>query len=190
MDWTAEEIGQVFALAEAKNSMSAIAKQIGRSRNAVIGLYRRERQKRGTLPPITPRKVLLQALENTVPVCILPEDRAHPVPYRDTVQKDGGGRQMPLPTLPTTGVGMILPAISMDVPKGPGNGILDVTGCRWPTGEDDAVHGRYTFCNATQRKGSSYCAEHSKSRVAEGSRETIRQTVRSALYLTRKARAA
>jgi len=190
MDWTAEEIGQVFALAEAKNSMSAIAKQIGRSRNAVIGLYRRERQKRGTLPPITPRKVLLQALENTVPVCILPEDRAHPVPYRDTVQKDGGGRQMPLPKLPATGVGMILPAISMDVPKGPGIGILDVTGCRWPTGEDDGVHGRHTFCNAPQRDGSSYCVAHSRERIAEGSRETIRQTIRGALYLTKKARAA
>lgn len=189
MDWTAEEIGQVFALAEAKNSMSVIAKQLGRSRSAVIGVYYRERQKRGTLPPITPRKVLLQALENTVPVCILPEDRAHPVPYRDTVQKDGGGRQMPLPTLPTTGVGMILPAISMDVPKGPGIGILDVTGCRWPTGEDDGVPGGHTFCNCARRDGSSYCAEHSKARVAEGSRETIRQTIRSSLHLVRKARA-
>lgn len=146
MDWTAEEIGQVFALAEAKNSMSVIAKQLGRSRSAVIGVYYRERQKRGTLPPITPRKVLLQALENTVPVCILP--------------------------------------------KGPGIGILDVTGCRWPTGEDDGVPGGHTFCNCARRDGSSYCAEHSKARVAKGSRETIRQTIRSSLHLVRKARAA
>jgi len=179
MDWTAEEIGQVFALAEAKNSMSVIAKQLGRSRSAVIGVYYRERQKRGTLPPVAPRKRVLQALEGTTPVCILPEERAHPVPYR-----------MPLPTLPTTGVGMILPAISMDVPKGPGIGILDVTGCRWPVGEDAAVPGRHTFCNGPQRDGSSYCAEHSKARVAEGSRETIRQTIRSSLHLVRKARAA
>jgi hypothetical protein len=190
MDWTAEEIGQVFALAEAKNSMSVIAKQIGRSRSAVIGVYYRERQKRGTLPPVTPRKRVLQALEGTTPVCILPEERAHPVPYRDTVDKAGGGRMMPLPTLPATGVGMILPVISVDVPQGPAVGILDVTGCRWPVGEDAAVPGRHTFCNGPQRDGSSYCAEHSKARVAEGSRETIRQTIRSSLHLVRKARAA
>ena len=185
MDWTAEEIGQVFALAEAKNSMSAIAKQIGRSRSAVIGVYYRERQKRGTLPPVTPRKRIL-----------VPETRRDPNPYRDTVDKGGGGRVMPMPTLPEEGLGFVLPPMDPAPEPAPAPvtgapvGILDVTGCRWPVGEDAAVPGRHTFCNGPQRDGSSYCAEHSKARVAEGSRETIRQTVRSALYLTRKARAA
>ena len=190
MDWTAEEIGQVFALAEAKNSMSVIAKQLGRSRSAVIGVYYRERQKRGTLPPVAPRKRVLQALENTVPVCILPEERAHPVPYRDTVQKDGGGRQMPLPTLPTTGVGMILPAISMDVPKGPGIGILDVTGCRWPVDADPAIIGRHAFCNAECQEGQSYCPEHRRENKAAYSRTLINKTTRSAIKTLARRRAA
>lgn len=190
MQWTEEAIARVVDLAMAGTSMREIGLEFGVSKSAVTGIYYRERRKRGTLPPVTPRKRVLKALASVTPVCILPEERAHPVPYRDTVQKDGGGRQMPLPTLPTTGVGMILPAISVDVPKGPGIGILDVTGCRWPTGEDDGVPGGHTFCNCARRDGSSYCAEHSKAHVAEGSRETIRQTIRSSLHLVRKARAA
>ena len=190
MKWTEEDIAQVFAMVGAGTSMAVIAKHFGCTRCAVIGLYRRERLKRGTLPPITPRKVLLQALENTVPVCILPEDRAHPVPYRDTVQKDGGGRQMPLPTLPTTGVGMILPAISMDVPKGPGIGILDVTGCRWPVDADPAIIGRHAFCNAECQEGQSYCPEHRRENKAAYSRTLINKTTRSAIKTLARRRAA
>lgn len=181
MQWTEEAINRVVDLAQAGRSMREIGNEFGVSKSAIIGLYRRERIKRGTLPPVTPRKVLLQALENTVPVCILPEDRAHPVPYRDTVQKDGGGRQMPLPTLPTTGVGMILPAISVDVSKGPGIGILDVTGCRWPVDADEAIIGRHAFCNAKCQEGQSYCPEHRRENKAAYSRTLINETIRSAI---------
>jgi len=185
MQWTEEAIGQVFTMAGKGTSMGDIAQHLGCSRSAVIGLYRRERIKRGTLPPVMPRKRIL-----------VPETRRDPNPYRDTVDKGGGGRLMPMPTLPTEGIGFVLPPMDRapqpaPEPRAwPAIGILDVTGCRWPVGEDAAVPGRHTFCNGPQRDGSSYCAEHSKARVAEGSRETIRQTIRSSLHLVRKARAA
>ena len=81
MKWTEEDIAQVFAMVGAGTSMAVIAQHLGCSRNAVIGLYRRERLKRGTLPPVTPRKRIL-----------VPETRRDPNPYRDTVDKGGGGR--------------------------------------------------------------------------------------------------
>ena len=185
MKWTEEDIAQVFAMVGAGTSMAVIAKHFGCTRCAVIGLYRRERIKRGTLPPVMPRKRIL-----------IPETRRDPNPYRDTVDKGGGGRVMPMPTLPEEGLGFVLPPMDPAPEPAPAPvtgapvGILDVTGCRWPVGEDAAVPGRHTFCNGPQRDGSSYCAEHSKARVAEGSRETIRQTIRSSLHLVRKARAA
>ena len=185
MKWTEEDIAQMFAMVGAGTSMADIAKHFGCTRCAVIGLYRRERIKRGTLPPVMPRKRIL-----------IPETRRDPNPYRDTVDKGGGGRVMPMPTLPEEGLGFVLPPMDPAPEPAPAPvtgspvGILDVTGCRWPVGEDAAVPGRHTFCNGPQRDGSSYCAEHSKARVAEGSRETIRQTIRSSLHLVRKARAA
>lgn len=190
MKWTEEDIAQVFAMVGAGTSMAVIAKHFGCTRCAVIGLYRRERLKRGTLPPVTPRKRVLKALENAAPVGILPEERTPPAPHRDTVEKDGGGRCTPLPTLPAADVGMILPAIAVDVLKGPAIGILDVTGCRWPVGADEAIIGRHTFCNADCQEGQSYCPEHRRENKAAYSRTLINETIRSAMKTLARRRAA
>lgn len=190
MKWTEEDIAQVFAMVGAGTSMAVIAKHFGCTRCAVIGLYRRERLKRGTLPPVTPRKRVLKALENAAPVGILPEERTPPAPHRDTVEKDGGGRCTPLPTLPAADVGMILPAIAVDVLKGPAIGILDVTGCRWPVGADEAIIGRHTFCNADCQEGQSYCPEHRRENKAAYSRTFINKTTRSAIKTLARRRAA
>ena len=165
--------------------MAVIAKHFGCTRCAVIGLYRRERLKRGTLPPVTPRKRIL-----------VPETRRDPNPYRDTVDKGGGGRLMPMPTLPTEGIGFLMPPMDRapepapEARAWPAIGILDVTGCRWPVGADPAIIGRHSFCNAECQEGQSYCPEHRRENKAAYSRTLINETIRSAMKTLARRRAA
>jgi len=183
MKWTEEDIAQVFAMVGAGTSMAVIAQHLGCSRNAVIGLYRRERLKRGTLPPVTPRKRIL-----------VPETRRDPNPYRDTVDKGGGGRLMPM--LPTEGLGFVLPPMDSapepapEARARPAIGILDVTGCRWPVDADPAIIGRHAFCNAECQEGQSYCPEHRRENKAAYSRTLINKTTRSAIKTLARRRAA
>lgn len=69
-------------------------------------------------------------------------------------------------------------------------GILEVTGCRWPVSPDDAPKDQHLFCNATQRKGSSYCEAHAREAAAPYSSSLIRKTTKSVLAILKKARAA
>lgn len=185
MQWTEEAIGQVFTMAGEGTSMGDIAQHLGCSRSAVIGLYRRERLKRGTLPPVTPRKRIL-----------VPETRRDPNPYRDTVDKGGGGRVMPMPTMPEEGLGFVLPPMDSSpepAPEArawPAIGILDVTGCRWPVDADEAIIGRHSFCNAECQEGQSYCPEHRRENKAAYSRTLINETIRSAIKTLARRRAA
>jgi len=184
MKWTEEDIAQMFAMVGAGTSMADIAKHFGCTRCAVIGLYRRERIKRGTLPPVMPRKRIL-----------IPETRRDPNPYRDTVDKGGGGRVMPMPTLPEEGLGFVLPPMDPAPEPAPAPvtgapvGILDVTGCRWPVGEDASVIGTKTFCNGDKMDGSSYCREHRAMHVASYSRTLIYETIRTTVKLVGKPQA-
>lgn len=69
----------------------------------------------------------------------------------------------------------------------PACGILDVTGCRWPLAEESAsVIASTIFCNAPQCDGSAYCETHRKAARSAGSRELIRSTIRTAIYLTKR----
>jgi len=167
--WTDEQGERAIEMYYANASMREIAAALGCSRNAAIGKIHR--------------------LQKARKLCLRGEPGARE-PTR--IQLGKRMKAMTTPTL-SESAGFILPA-PRPKPQKPCEGrlasIVEVTGCRWPTGEDDGVPGGHTFCNCARRDGSSYCAEHSKARVAKGSRETIRQTIRSSLHLVRKARAA
>ena len=41
-------------------------------------------------------------------------------------------------------------------------GILDVTGCKWPVGENDLTPGRHLFCNHGTEENAAYCPYHAE----------------------------
>jgi hypothetical protein len=84
------------------------------------------------------------------------------------------------PSMPSSRVGFILPALPVPVPlSGPAVGLLDVTGCKWPIHEDASLIGGYAFCNHSKGDGSSYCEYHAREAVADYSRALIRKTIKS-----------
>lgn len=179
-EWTAERIEQLLQLKREGQPFSQICLALGCSRNAAIGKHTRLRIAAGH--KATPRKRVFN---------ILPEVRRMP-PRPDTVEKIFG-RQPKLPTLPATGIGVILPAITKPVqraPQGRECGITEVTGCRWPVGHDASVAGGHLFCNEDQADGSPYCPCHRQESTAPYSHRLIKKTIRQAIFSVKMKRAA
>lgn len=64
------------------------------------------------------------------------------------------------PQKPTSGLGFILPAIAPPPRPSHAVGILDVTGCKWPIGEDPRLIGGQAFCDHSKKDGAVYCEFH------------------------------
>lgn len=154
--WTTEEDELIVKMVRDGMTMAQIAAMFpGRSRNAVIGRYRRIREARGeptnSTGVVRVRRSFLDRISNDA-------DRISPQLLRNTTPKRRCEPRRAMPKVAKVGVGFLLPALP-GPSRGSAVGILDVTGCRWPVGEDVNVAGRHTFCNA-ETDGSPYCAHH------------------------------
>lgn len=160
-DWTPENLDRLFALRAEGYSFDKIGPIMGITKNAAIGMYRREAERRGILPPSTPRKRILEAIAEERP-------RISPELKRDTIPKRKYTTAADRIRLSREGIGFLFPSIAPKPRKGRAVGILDVTGCRWPLEDNPALIGGKAFCNAAQVDGRPYCSEHC---------ETARSTV-------------
>jgi len=175
-DWTPDLVEKILAMNAAGDSAGIIAREIGTTRNAVIGKLMRVKIQLGTYAPTGPREPILERIESR-------RAGISPELLRNTTPKRPQNPRRCLPKVPTTGIGFRLPALKL-IPKPVRTstvGLLDATGCLWAVGHDPRVIGGHTFCNHPKRDGSSYCEEHARDNVADYSRELIRSTIKGAI---------
>lgn len=141
--WTLDRIAYVMARRADGWSMSEIGRALKISRNAVCGAVHRHMIRMGVRVPV-PRK----SSDRRRKVRLVPKVAA--LAIAEPVEEAQ-------PIVP--------PPRFVMVPDGTACSIVEVTGCRWPVGEDATVPGRYLFCNAAQVDGSAWCAEHRRQSV-------------------------
>ena len=147
--WTPQRIEQLTILRREGRSFDAIGKAMGITRNAAIGKYQRLRQASGHVP--APRKRILESVSEGKPE-FCKELRYNTTPKRALTTRRN------LPGVSKQGIGFLMPVLAPPPPRiGPAVGILDTTGCQWPTGYDEAVPGRHTFCDAAKAAKGPYC---------------------------------
>lgn len=157
--WTPEAIDLMMKLVAEGHSMGEVGIALGRSRCSIIGKVQRERLKRGHVP--IPRKPILVTLADG-------SKRLSPQALRNTTPKRACEPQRQMPGVSTKGIGFLMPALTPPPPRtGPAVGILEVTGCQWPTGYDEAIPGRHTFCDAPKEGKGPYCPFHAAANVAK-----------------------
>lgn len=169
-DWTAEALDRLFAMRASGMSFDKIGPALGVSKNAALGMYRRQCEKRGILPPVKPRKRILEAIAEG-------RQRIAPELKRDTIPKRKYTTAADRIRLSREGIGFLFPSPAARPRKGRAVGILDVTGCRWPLEDDPALIGGKAFCNAPQKHGRSYCAEHCRAAKSTQGVKTWLKTV-------------
>ncbi len=180
--WSDENIERMLDLHRKGKSTAFIAFELGCTRNAVIGKLHRVLVKLGLKGNFRS-----DAAKNSRKVNLLPEKAISPELQRNTVPLRKYTRQIPPPSLSAEGVGIILPVPKIVLQKGKMIGILDVKGCRWPVDSDPSVIGTHAFCNAETATGRSYCEAHTKEAKAPHSRDLIRQTMRQAVFILKRA---
>jgi hypothetical protein len=142
--WTPELIDHMLSLLDGGLSTAQVARQMGITKNSIIGKAHRERVKRGLPAAIRPpkRRPSLTDIK----------------PRRKKVQLslalDSAVRVSPIVTVPE-------PAPDL----GQLASIVDVTGCRFHVRDDADFVGGVAFCNHDQKEGSSYCAYHARKAV-------------------------
>lgn len=143
-NWSIEQIDALFRLRRDGCTFTHIGLQIGKSRNACIGKWGRLRVAMGA-HSVTPRKLLAPG----DPRKKRNRKRDRPTPPPHSIEAEGFILK-PLP-----------------VPR-PVNvvGILEVTGCRWATGHDEAIPGGHTFCNEALAPAGHYCLQHASAAVS------------------------
>lgn len=163
LTWTPELVEELLTLWRQGLSASVIASKIGGTRNAVIGKIHREERKAG----VKARKQR--------PVSVHPTDKPRSKkPMLTLPQRAGSVSRIVSAALPVPDEGQIA-------------SIVDVTGCRWPVKDDPAFVGGVGFCNHVQKDGSSYCAYHAHANRASYSRTLISDTIKSAIYMYKRA---
>lgn len=163
-DWTAEAIDRLLALHAKGMTAFQISRELGVTRNAVIGKLHRLR------------------LKGSVTV-----KSAAPKGTKVTVHKP---KPKTKPKISNKPVGFIMPLSQQIVPAPDLSqcaSIVDVTGCRWPVKDDPAFIGGVAFCNHPQADHSSYCAQHAAEGGAPYSKALIRKTLGLALYVIKRA---
>lgn len=128
--WTEAETARLFQMAKEGHSFRVIAGELGRSRNACIGHYHREASRRG----------------HVIPQRILKRDVTVEKPKPSLALAANVIRLRPLPPAPVRSSHAV--------------GILDVTGCKFPVGENADVIGGYEFCNHKRDGQRVYCEHH------------------------------
>jgi hypothetical protein len=159
--WTPEAVEQMLHLWLAKGwSAGMIAREMGTTKNSIIGKVHREQAKRGF--PKRPSPIV-----------------AKPKPY---------SRRKP--AVPDKPVGFVLrrkPQKGVFVPpEGQLASIVDVTGCRWAVRDDASFVGGHAFCNGPQAHGSAYCEHHKAVNVASYSATLIKKTISAAIHRYKK----
>jgi GcrA cell cycle regulator len=150
--WTDERIEQLRKLWDQGLSASAIGKQLGVSKNAVVGKAHRLKLparpspiRKGTRPPVRRMAVLPKPLA-------APHPRANPPnldrPLERLAERPAPERA-PVPA-PRASAGPVGPTR-----RAAARGIKS---CLWPIGDPGASD--FHFCNAEVVPGKSYCAEH------------------------------
>lgn len=163
--WNIERIDILRQGVVAGKSFREISLEIGCSRLAALGKWNRIRVREGHKP---------------IPRNIVAETGVTPELMRNTSPKRVYNRATPAPGVASGGVGFILPAVAPPAPRsGPAVGIADVTGCKWPIGEDPAIPGGHTFCNHAKEDGKPYCEYHTRQSIAPFSRELRSRTLRA-----------
>jgi len=159
--WTPETVDLMMKLVTEGRSMGEIGIALGRTRNAIIGKVQRERIIRGHVPIPRKRKLILERISEGKP-------EFYKELLYNTTPKRPLTRHQQLPRVSTRGIGFVMPALTPPPPRtGPAVGILDVTGCQWPTGYDEAIAGRHTFCDAPKDGKGPYCPFHDALKVAK-----------------------
>jgi hypothetical protein len=146
--WTPELIDRAYAMYEQGIGPTAISKEIGVTKNAVIGKIHRERIKRGGHTPSArgplkePRARPSYAFHTAKPTLA-------PVKIRSD---EGQAPNVVFPFV-TKGTGMEC-------------GIVDLCGCKWPVEARSDVIGGQLFCNAPRPLNQPYCETHRKASVS------------------------
>lgn len=153
--WTDEKIAEMQRMAEQGLSASQIGRELGCSKNAVIGKLHRVKIRAGDKPA---RK------------------------YPESPYKSGSAPKRSRQELPKLIIEAPPPAVMPGAPCG----ILDVTGCKWAVGFDEAVIGKHVFCNSPKHD-ERYCEFHVKQSVASYSTELIKKTLKRALEANKAA---
>jgi GcrA cell cycle regulator len=173
-DWTPELIDQMLSLLDSGLSTAQVARQMGTTRNSVIGKAHRERVKRGLPAAIRPLKRKPSITDISRP----PRQR------RTKVQLS-----LALPERAESVSPSVSPIVTVSEPApdlGQLASIVDVTGCRWPVRDDADFVGGVAFCNHSQDEGSSYCPYHRAKNKAAYSDELVRRTFKQVNYILKK----
>lgn len=155
--WSDDSVERLKALYLAGRSGTEISRELGVTRNAVLGkLYRLGFLTKEISAKRAPR--------------LLPQKRT-------------SFRRVARPSAPKTIDSLVLKPLQLASASTSGLscGILDVSGCRWAVSFDAAVIGRHIFCNAETEEGHSYCSHHEAVNIYTTSQHIIKRTVRWAL---------
>lgn len=170
--WTVEETQRLRVLIEDEGKTYREAGEIlGRCRMSCLGAYNRDRVRRGHVPE--PRKWTQDAVES---IRVLKRDTPKPKPSLATSR-------------PENAVGFILPAIPASSRQTRAVGILDATGCKWPIADNHHLIGGIECCNHTPKDGRPYCEYHTSMSRASYSTTLIRETIKGALHVYKRAAA-
>jgi len=160
--WTPALIEQVLEMWFQKGMTStAIAMELGTSKNSIIGKVHREQAKRG------------------IP------NRSH----IKRPSKPNNHKARRKPAVSEAPVGFVLrtkPQEPSFINEGQLASIVDVTGCRWAVRDDPSFVGGHAFCNAPQDGNSPYCAYHRTVNVARDSNRQINKTISAAIHRYKK----
>lgn len=102
--------------------------------------------------------------------------------YPSSPYKSGSAPKRSRQELPKLVIEAPPPAVIPGAPCG----ILDVTGCKWAVGFDEALIGKHVFCNSPKHD-ERYCEFHVKESVASYSAELIKKTLKRALKANKAA---
>lgn len=177
--WTADRIETLRMMRASGATARAIGEAIGCSRNAVLGKLDRIGMNTAAVPRTwTPERVeTLKALhaagkmysEIAEVLGVTPKAARNyaekiKLPRRESGSHFNPARVRSAPRAPRAFkprlVDMTAPSLDLAV------GILDVTGCKWAVGENEATPGRHLFCNHATEENAAYCPYHSALNVA------------------------
>ena len=160
-NWTPEAIEQLMHLWLIKGwSAGMIAREMGTTKNSIIGKVHREQAKRGF------------------------SKRKSPI----VAQPKPNSRRKP--AVSDQPVGFVLrskPEVKMFLPpEGQLASIVDVKGCRWAVRDDATFVGGHAFCNGPKVEGSPYCTHHKTVNAASYSTTLIKKTISAAIHRYKK----